>query len=112
MATTSSVYVRTGDDGKTNDVLLVERSEVDGKANSSTRKLGVVVESQPGVFSALLSGTEVAGCDCVKATSVHEVAEKIYEAVVAGNVQYKGNALTAPAAIPDAALGEPPAVQS
>ena len=112
MATTNSIYVRTGADGKTNDVLLVDCSPSSVRVTSTTKKLGVVMENQPGVYSAMLSGATVEGCDCVKATSVQDVAAKLYEAVAAGQVQYAGATLAAPPSIPDAALPEQPPAQS
>lgn len=107
MATTSSVYVSTGGDGKISEVVLVERTEEDGKSTSTKRKLGVVLEAQPGVFSALLSGVVIEGVDAIKATSVSEVADKLQQALVAGSVQFNGASLTAPASIPEAAAPEP-----
>lgn len=109
--TTNSIYVRATAEGKPDDVVLVTRTEDGEQSTSSTKKLGVVLEQQPGVFAAVLSGVTVEGCDCVKATSVVEVANKLNEAFCAGQVQYAGATLAAPSSIPDAALPEQPPEQ-
>ncbi|HYH38515.1 MAG TPA: hypothetical protein VD860_09875 [Azospirillum sp.] len=110
--TTNSIYVRATNDGKPDEVVLVTRT-VDGEnVNSTTKKLGVVMEQQPGVYAAMLSGVTVEGCECVKATSVADVADKLHQAVCAGQVQFAGATLTAPPTIPDAALPEQPPAQA
>ncbi|PWC38373.1 hypothetical protein [Azospirillum sp. TSO22-1] len=110
--TTNSIYVRATGEGKPDDVVLVTRTEDGEQSSSTTKTLGVVLEQQPGVFSAMLSGVTIEGCDSIKATSVADVATKLNEAFCAGQVQYAGATLAAPPSVPDAALPEQPPAQA
>lgn len=102
MATMSTIYVGSGADGRSSEITLVSRTEVDERTITTRTKMGVVLESQPGVFKALLNGLTVEGDASFVATSVSEVADQVYKALSDGTIHYHGEKLAAPPSIPEA----------